>query len=118
MANHSHVAEKVVREHFKEFKKDTCFICASDRIAIGVVRALQRALQSQDARIPEDFGVIGFDGVFLDQVSNPKLTTIKQPIFEMGEMLAKMLLQKIAQSGSPQGEIMLKPKLVRRQTTR
>lgn len=108
------MAEKVVREHFKEFKKDTCFICASDRIAIGVVRTLQ----SQGARIPEDFGVIGFDGVFLDQVSNPKLTTIKQPIFEMGEMLAKMLLQKIAQSGSPQGEIMFKPKLVRRQTTR
>ena len=68
--------------------------------------------------IPEDFGVIGFDGVFLDQVSNPKLTTIKQPIFEMGEMLAKMLLQKIAQSGSPQGEVMLKPKLIRRQSTR
>lgn len=114
VANHSHIAEKLVHEHFKEFKKDTCFICASDRIAIGVVRALQ----SEDARIPEDFGVIGFDGVFLDQVSNPKLTTIKQPIFEMGEMLAKMLLQKIAQSGSPQGEIMFKPKLVRRQTTR
>ena len=43
---------------------------------------------------------------------------MKKAIFEMGEMLAKMLLQKIAQSGSPQGEIMFKPKLVRRQTTR
>lgn len=77
------------------------FICASDRIAVGVVRQLQ----DERARIPEDFGVIGFDGVFLDQVSNPKLTTIKQPIFEMGKMLAKMLLQKIDQSGSPQGEL-------------
>ncbi|WP_172997411.1 LacI family DNA-binding transcriptional regulator, partial [Lactobacillus helveticus] len=88
--------------------------CASDRIAVGVVRQLQ----DEGARIPEDFGVIGFDGVFLDQVSNPKLTTIKQPIFKMGEMLASMLLQKIAQSGSPQGEIMLKPELIRRETTR
>ncbi len=77
-----------------------------------------RQLQDERARIPEDFGVIGFDGVFLDQVSNPKLTTIKQPIFEMGKMLAKMLLQKIDQSGSPQGELMVKPQLIRRETTR
>lgn len=112
--NHSHAAQKVIHEHFKEFKKDTCFVCASDRIAVGVVRQLQ----DEGGKIPADFGVIGFDGVFLDQVSNPKLTTIKQPIFEMGEMLAKMLLQKIEQSGSPQGEIMLKPKLIRRGTTR
>lgn len=114
VSNHSHAAQKVIHEHFKEFKKDTCFVCASDRIAVGVVRQLQ----DEGGRIPADFGVIGFDGVFLDQVSNPKLTTIKQPIFKMGEMLAKMLLQKIEQSGSPQGEIMLKPKLVRRDTTR
>lgn len=114
VSNHSHAAQKVIHEHFKEFKKDTCFVCASDRIAVGVVRQLQ----DEGGKIPADFGVIGFDGVFLDQVSNPKLTTIKQPIFKMGEMLAKMLLQKIEQSGSPQGEIMLKPKLVRRDTTR
>ena len=103
VSNHTHAAQK-----------DTCFICASDRIAVGVVRQLQ----DERARIPEDFGVIGFDGVFLDQVSNPKLTTIKQPIFEMGKMLAKMLLQKIDQSGSPQGELMVKPQLIRRETTR
>ncbi len=112
--NHSHAAQKVIQDHFREFKKDTCFICASDRIAIGVVRELEY----QGAKIPEDFGVIGFDGVFLDQVSNPKLATIKQPIFKMGELLASMLLQKIAQSGSPQGELLLEPKLIRRESTR
>lgn len=114
ISNHSHAAQKIIRQHFAEFKKDTCFVCASDRIAIGVVRELK----NQAARIPEDFGVIGHDGVFLDQVSNPKLTTIKQPIFKMGELLAKMLLQKIEQSGSPQGEILLDPQLIRRGSTR
>ena len=114
ISNHSHAAQKLIEEHFAEFKKDTCFICASDRIAIGV----ERQLQAEGARVPEDFGVIGFDGVFLDQVANPKLTTIRQPIFKMGELLATMLLQKIAQSGSPQGEVLLKPKLIRRQSTR
>lgn len=56
--------------------------------------------------------------MFLDQVSNPKLTTIRQSIFEMGELLAQMLLQKIDQSGSPQGEILIDPTLVRRGSTR
>lgn len=114
ISNHSHAAQKLIEEHFAEFKKDTCFICASDRIAIGV----ERQLQAEGAQVPEDFGVIGFDGVFLDQVANPKLTTIRQPIFKMGELLATMLLQKIAQSGSPQGEVLLEPTLIRRGSTR
>lgn len=114
ISNHSHAAQTLIEEHFSEFKKDTCFVCASDRIATGVVRQLQ----DMDARVPEDFGVIGYDGVFLDQVSNPKLTTIKQSIFKMGELLAGMLLQKIAQSGSPQGEVLIEPTLIRRGSTR
>ncbi|MCO6531595.1 LacI family DNA-binding transcriptional regulator [Lactobacillus sp.] len=112
--NHSHAAQKIIKENFGKFQHDTCFVCASDRIAIGVVRQLM----NEGAKVPEDFGVIGYDGVFLDQVSNLKLTTVKQPIFAMGELLAKMLLQKIEQDGSPQGEAMLKPKLIRRQSTR
>lgn len=112
--NHSHSAQNLIHEHFSEFKKDTCFICASDRIAIGV----ERQLRIENGKVPEDFGVIGYDGVFLDQVANPKLTTIKQPIMEMGEMLANMLLQKIEQLGSPQGEVMIKPTLIRRGSTR
>lgn len=114
VSNHSHSAQDLIHEHFSEFKKDTCFICASDRIAVGV----ERQLEQEGGRIPEDFGVIGFDGVFLDQVANPKLTTIRQSIFEIGELLAEMLLQKIAQSGSPQGEILVEPTLVRRGSTR
>lgn len=112
--NHSHAAQKIIKENLGKFQHDTCFVCASDRIAIGVVRQLL----NEGAKVPEDFGVIGYDGVFLDQVSNLKLTTVKQPIFAMGELLAKMLLQKIEQDGSPQGEAMLKPKLIRRQSTR
>lgn len=44
--------------------------------------------------MPEEFGVIGFDGVFLDQISSPKLTTIKQDIIRMGEVCGEMLLKK------------------------
>ncbi|GFZ26443.1 LacI family DNA-binding transcriptional regulator [Lactobacillus corticis] len=113
-ANHSHQSKKVVLDNWEKFPQNTCFVCGSDRLAVGIIWAL---LEKQ-VKIPEEYGVIGFDGVFLDQVSNPKITTIKQPTFEMGEILAQMLLQKIKLSGAPQGEVLLEPKLVVRDTTK
>ncbi len=62
--------------------------------------------------------MIGFDGVFLDQVSNPKLTTVKQNLFKLGELLAGMILQKIKQDGAQQGEVLLEPELIKSESTR
>jgi DNA-binding LacI/PurR family transcriptional regulator len=62
--------------------------------------------------------VIGFDGVFLDQVSNPKLTTVKQNLFKLGELLAGMILQKIKQDGAQQGEVLIEPELIKSESTR
>jgi DNA-binding LacI/PurR family transcriptional regulator len=62
--------------------------------------------------------VIGFDGVFLDQVSNPKLTTVKQNLFKLGELLAGMILQKIKQDGVQQGEVLIEPELIKSESTR
>ncbi|MFD1432229.1 MULTISPECIES: LacI family DNA-binding transcriptional regulator [Lacticaseibacillus] len=114
MANHSHLSEQFINDNWQKFARNTAFICASDRLAIGIVRGLAH----HDAAIPNDFGVFGFDGVFLDQVSNPKLATVKQPIQELGRLCARMLLQKIAQSGSPQGELLVTPELVIRDSMR
>ncbi|WP_125711436.1 LacI family DNA-binding transcriptional regulator [Lacticaseibacillus porcinae] len=114
MANRSHISQGFIDEHWSEFARNTCFVCASDRLAIGVVRAILE----KGGRIPEDFGVIGFDGVFLDQVSNPQLTTVQQQVMDLGEHLARMLLSKIDQSGAQQGEVLLTPQLVARGTTR
>lgn len=114
MANHSHLSQTFINEHWREFARNTIFICASDRLAVGVVRAILH----NNGNIPVDFGVIGFDGVFLDQVSNPQLSTIRQPVQRLGELLARMVLQKIAQSGAQQGELMISPDLVLRGTTR
>lgn len=114
LPNHSHSAQHFIDEHWKEFAHNTCFICASDRLATGVVRAII----AKGGEIPKDFGVIGFDGIFLDQVSHPKLTTVKQPIIKLGELLSDMLLQKISQSGAQQGELLIEPTLIKRDTTR
>ena len=81
-------------------------------------RIADRAIQRKNGNIPRDFGVIGFDGVLLDQVSNPKLTTVKQNLFKLGELLAGMILQKIKQDGAQQGEVLIEPELIQSESTR
>lgn len=55
---------------------------------------------------------------YLDQVSNPKLTTVKQNLFKLGELLAAMILQKIKQDGAQQGEVLIEPELRKNESTR
>ena len=42
------------------------------------------------------------------------MTTVKQPIIKLGELLSDMLLQKISQSGAQQGELLIEPTLIKR----
>ncbi|WP_165005911.1 MULTISPECIES: LacI family DNA-binding transcriptional regulator [unclassified Enterococcus] len=112
--NHSTMAETYLTENWHLFDKKTCFVCSSDRLALGVVRAILNSGGS----LPEDFGVIGFDGVFLDQISAPKLTTVKQDIIRMGEVCGEMLLKKISEKGASQGYRRFFPELVIRETTK
>ena len=89
------------------------FVCASDRIAMGVIRAIQQT----GKKVPEDYAVTGFDGVFLDRISSPKITTIKQPVLEMGEACARVLLKKIDERNKKQGKHIFEPKLIVREST-
>ncbi|MGX7014365.1 LacI family DNA-binding transcriptional regulator [Vagococcus silagei] len=105
--------EYIVRE-LHNFKKRTAFICSSDRLAIGV----QRGIHELEGKIPTEYGVVGFDGVFLDQIAYPRLTTVKQHVIEMGRACARMLLNKIKQQGAPQGNQLFEPELVIRESTK
>lgn len=70
----------------------TALIAACDAQAIGVYRALyERRL-----RIPEDFSVIGFDDIPTAQWMAPPLTTIRQPLRDIGRVAAERLLQLMA----------------------
>ncbi|WP_010632407.1 LacI family DNA-binding transcriptional regulator [Sporolactobacillus vineae] len=91
----------------------TAIVCASDRLAIGVVRAVLE----MGLAIPRDVAVTGFDGVFLDRVSYPKLTTVRQPVIEMGQECAKMLLNKIDLDGARIGSRIFQPVLIVREST-
>lgn len=112
--NRSRYSNHYIEEQFARYPKNTAFVCSSDRLAIGV----ERGLQKHKANIPDDYGVIGFDGVFLDQIAYPRLTTVKQSVAEMGAACATMLLNKIKQKGAPQGNKLFEAKLVVRGSTK
>ncbi|MBC6461130.1 LacI family DNA-binding transcriptional regulator [Actinomadura sp. HBU206391] len=83
-------------------------LVASDLMAVGALRALRRA----GRRVPEDVAVIGFDDAPLAQQVRPRLTTVRQPIEDMGARMAAELLRRIAGKPSPDNKIILKTKLI------
>lgn len=117
--NHSSQSQHYIENNWADFKPNTCFVCSSDRLAIGV----ERGIQHMGGKIPADFGITGHDGVFLDQIAEPKLTTVKQPVRAMGTKIVELLLAKIHQrqpkvKATSPTEVMFSPELIRRQTTR
>jgi DNA-binding LacI/PurR family transcriptional regulator len=69
-------------------ERPTAIICFNDMQAIGVMQTLQQA----NVRIPEEFSVTGFDDIPLAEFVYPALTTYCQPIWELGQMAAKVAL--------------------------
>ncbi|HZU15277.1 MAG TPA: LacI family DNA-binding transcriptional regulator [Candidatus Dormibacteraeota bacterium] len=67
--------------------------CASDPTAVGALRALAAA----GRRVPQDVAVVGFDDAALAATTEPPLTTVHQPIHEMGREMARLLLEIIAE---------------------
>lgn len=72
----------------REPELDAVFV-ASDLMGLGVLRALRQA----GRRVPEDVAVVGFDDVQAARYADPPLTTVRQPIAEIGRRLARQLLR-------------------------
>ena len=72
-------------------QKISAIFCATDTIAIGVASKLKLLGYS----IPQDISLIGYDGLGHQMLAKPQLTTIQQPIYELGIMLAKTLLERL-----------------------
>jgi DNA-binding LacI/PurR family transcriptional regulator len=78
-------------------KLDAVFV-ASDMMAHGALQALKDA----GRRVPEDVAVIGFDDFEISRYSEPPLTTVRQPIVDIGRTMARQILGMIeGKSGVP-----------------
>lgn len=94
----------------------TALFAFNDMSAIGAIRALQKA----GLRVPDDVSVLGFDDIYFAAFNDPSLTTIRQPLFEMGELATQILLKRLSKSNN--GDEVLKnltvePTLIVRNST-
>ncbi len=96
-------------------KPFTALFAFNDVSAIGAIRAFREA----GLRVPEDVSVVGFDDVHSAAYQNPALTTVRQPLQQMGARAAAQVLQQIAdpQKAAVQ-QIIVSPELVIRESTR
>jgi LacI family transcriptional regulator, repressor for deo operon, udp, cdd, tsx, nupC, and nupG len=94
-------------------KGATGVVCASDVLALGVVRGARR----EGYGIPEDVSVVGFDDSALMACTDPPLTTVRQPIEPMGRSAVQTLLSLIHGNPVSTEELLFAPELVVRGST-
>ena len=83
---------------------------ASDLMASGALRALREA----GRRVPRDVAVVGFENAPVATQTEPALTTVHQPVEEMGRRMAELLIALISRSPVPDSHVLLDTHLVRR----
>ncbi|WP_422739016.1 LacI family DNA-binding transcriptional regulator [Micromonospora sp. WMMD729] len=88
---------------------DAVFV-ASDLMAFGALRTLRDA----GRRVPEDVAVIGFDDAPVARQADPPLTSVFQPVEEMGRQMARLLVARIRGDDLPAPHILLDTQLVHR----
>lgn len=91
----------------------TALVVANDIAAIGAIAAVENA----GRRVPEDVSVIGYDGISLGGLRRVNLTTIAQPLGELGRRAAERILGRIADPSGPAHRDLLASELVVRGTT-
>lgn len=85
---------------------------ANDLMAQGALSVLR----ARGRTVPGDVAVVGFDDSSAALASRPKLTTIRQPVEEMGAAMAELLLDHIANPGLPTTSRIFEPNLVIRES--
>jgi len=75
---------------------------ASDLMALGALRTLAE----RGRRVPEDVAVIGFDDILEAELSTPALTTVRQPLDDLGRTMTRVLLARVAGADAPRRTVL------------
>jgi LacI family transcriptional regulator len=104
---------EIARRH----RTATAVLAFDDMTAFGVIRAMN----SCSRRVPDDYSVIGFDDVAMAGCYNPSLTTVRQPMAELGSLGVELLMKSIKGSATKTrfeaAHLRVDPELVVRDST-
>lgn len=91
--------------------KPTAVFCANDYMAMGALRYLME----QGYRVPEDAALVGYDDIMVARMVTPPLTTVRQPVWELAGVAARLLIERIEHKDSMPEEgqtVIMQSKLV------
>ncbi|MGX7245032.1 LacI family DNA-binding transcriptional regulator [Enterococcus quebecensis] len=83
--------DKISDAFFEQYPLVDTVIASNDYLALKIMQKAQQRGMS----IPENLQIIGYDGIPFADMTYPKLTTIKQPVYEIGEMAADVMIQML-----------------------
>lgn len=94
-------------------RKPTAIFCANDEMAIGAINAA-----AEDGwRVPADISIVGFDDIRFSEHCNPPLTTIRQPVIQIGETAMQLMLELFSGNRGARRTVILPHSLVIRAST-
>jgi LacI family transcriptional regulator len=103
---------QAVQRMLADGRRPRAVVCGNDEMAIGALAALRAAR----LRVPGDIAVTGFDDIAAARHARPALTTVRQPMRELGERAVRMLLDRIANPSAPPRSAALPTELVIRRS--
>jgi len=99
----------------KRLKKiPDAIVGGNDLVALGAIEALSQ----MGYCVPHDVSVVGFDDMFYSKYSRPPLTTVRQPIYEMGYMAGKILWQLLNGKHVKKHDVILQTEVILRETVK
>ncbi|MFS8580963.1 MAG: substrate-binding domain-containing protein, partial [Novibacillus thermophilus] len=105
---------EAMRELLALDEPPTAVFAASDEMAVGVIHAVQDA----GKRVPEDISVIGFDNINISSMVRPLLSTIAQPMYDIGAVSMRLLTKLMNKEEVEDPHVILQHELVLRQSTK
>jgi DNA-binding LacI/PurR family transcriptional regulator len=99
-------------------ERPTAFFTGNNLLTLGTLRAIREA----NLAIPDDIALVAFDELEWMSLIQPQLTVVAQPTYQLGEMAAQLLFQRLAGDGKVDGdrmfeEVVLKPEILFRESS-
>ena len=94
-------------------QKFDAIFASNDMIAIGAIECLNK----HNIQVPEEVGVVGFDDIRMAAWYKPSLTTIRQPVYEMGRQAVHMLVEQMSGVRKDYYEQIFMPELIVRESS-
>ena len=94
-------------------RRPTAVACVSDQIAVGALNAASAA----GLVVGRDIAITGYDDSSVAEFLHPPLTTVRQPIAEVGREIVRLLLGQLGQEPAPTEGVLLAPRLIVRRSS-